>query len=144
MPYNGDDYGWKTQPTAKQKNNAAKYKAKSWSKLTDGDYNAIKSQIASGNPVVIGIPVYPDFDSLDDSNPIYDNTDGTSRGNHAVCVVGYDDSKKAVKIINSWGISWGINGYGWISYDLIAKQNIEAYTMTEMIVVNSKLNSKII
>lgn len=48
-----------------------------------------------------------------------------------MCVVGYDDSKKAVKIINSWGTSWGINGYGWISYDLIKNQSLEAYVMTD-------------
>lgn len=131
MPYDGSKYSWKTTPTVKQEVNAAKYKAKSWSQLPDGDYNAIKAQLANGNAVVIGIPVYPDFDNLDASNPIYDNVNSTSRGAHALCVICYDDSKKPVKIINSWGTEWGINGYGWISYDLIKSQNIEAYVMTD-------------
>ena len=133
MPYNGNYYAWKTQPTAKQKANAAKYKAQSWSQLADGDYNAIRSQLASGNPVVIGISVYEDFDNLDASNPIYDEISGENRGGHALCVVGYDDNKRAVKIINSWGTDWGINGYGWISYDLIKSQGIEAYVMTDAV-----------
>ncbi|MCB2340182.1 C1 family peptidase [Clostridium estertheticum] len=131
MPYDGNEYAWKTTPTAKQKANAAKYKAESWNELPDGNYSAIKAQLANGNPVVIGISVYPDFDKLNASNPIYDQVYGTSRGGHALCVIGYDDTKRAVKIINSWGTNWGINGYGWISYDLIKSQNIEAYTMTD-------------
>lgn len=131
MPYDGSEYSWEVTPTDGQKANAAKYKAKSWGQLPDGDYNAIKAQIAVGNPVVIGISVYPDFDNLNSDNPIYDQIDGENRGGHAVCVVGYDDSKKAVKIINSWGKDWGINGYGWISYDLIRSQSMEAYVMTD-------------
>ena len=27
----------------------------------------------------------------------------------------------AFKFINSWGTGWGLNGYGWMSYDLIGK-----------------------
>ncbi|WP_026886920.1 C1 family peptidase [Clostridium beijerinckii] len=131
MPYDGSEYSWQVTPTDEQKANAAKYKAKSWSQLPDGDYNSIKAQIADGNPVVIGISVYPDFDNLNSDNPIYDQIYGENRGGHAVCVVGYDDSKKAVKIINSWGKDWGINGYGWISYDLIRSQKMEAYVMTD-------------
>ena len=133
MPYDGSEYAWKTTPTAKQKTNAAKYKAQSWSQLPDGNYSAIKAQLANGNPVVIGISVYSDFDNLDANNPIYDKISGKNRGGHALCVVGYDDSKRAVKIINSWGTGWGINGYGWISYDLIKSQNMEAYVMTDAV-----------
>jgi C1A family cysteine protease len=131
MPYDGSEYAWETAPTDEQKNTAAKYKAESWSELPDGNYSEIKAQLANDNPVVIGIPVYPDFDNLDASNPIYDQVYGKSRGGHALCVIGYDDSKKAVKIINSWGTGWGINGYGWISYNLIKSQNIEAYVMKD-------------
>lgn len=131
MPYNGNNYGWQTQPTAQQKVNAALHKAASWAQLPSGNYNEIKAQLSAGNPVVVGLPVYPDFDNLNANNPIYDTLSGSSRGNHAVCVVGYDDAKSAVKIINSWGQSWGISGYGWISYNLIQNINMEAYVMTD-------------
>ncbi|WP_026882016.1 C1 family peptidase [Clostridium akagii] len=127
MPYNGNEYAYTTKPTSVQIADAANYKSTSWTQLQNGNYTQIKQLLADGYPVVIGINVYPDFDNLSPSNPIYDNASGKSRGGHGLCVVGYDDQKQAVKIINSWGTGWGINGYGWISYNLIKSQNMEAY-----------------
>ena len=54
---------------------------------------------------------------------------------HALCVVGYDDNilgkgKGAFKLINSWGSSWGNNGYFWMSYKefgKFAKYGYQAY-----------------
>ncbi|MGZ8227933.1 MAG: C1 family peptidase [Methylococcaceae bacterium] len=54
-------------------------------------------------------------------------------GGHAVVVVGYDDAKKiknpicgeettgALLIRNSWGTSWGENGYGWLPYEYVLR-----------------------
>jgi hypothetical protein len=36
--------------------------------------------------------------------------------NHAVILCGWDDSKGAWLMKNSWGTGWGENGYMWISY----------------------------
>lgn len=53
---------------------------------------------------------------------------------HAVDAVGYDDeyvitnrrdgskTKGAVKFRNSWGIDWGIDGYGWIPYEFFLRR----------------------
>jgi len=30
---------------------------------------------------------------------------------------GYDDTKSAFRIVNSWGTTWGDNGYLWVDYD---------------------------
>jgi C1A family cysteine protease len=136
MPYNGAEYGWKLQPTASQHANAAKYKALSWVQLPSGSPSAIKSQIASGMAVVIGVPVYPDLDNLSSSNPIYDNANGDRRGYHAICLIGYDDVKAAFKFINSWGTGWGLGGYGWISYGLVSSLNLDAYVMHSLLPVN--------
>lgn len=43
---------------------------------------------------------------------------GTNYGiaNHAVSIVGWDDTKDAWLIRNSWGSEWGDKGYMWIKY----------------------------
>ena len=45
------------------------------------------------------------------SNGNYNDVD------HAVTIVGWDDSKKAWIIRNSWGTSWGIGGYAYVGYN---------------------------
>lgn len=40
-------------------------------------------------------------------------------GKHAVVAVGYDDSRRHIKVLNSWGSSWGDNGYFYMPYDFI-------------------------
>ena len=37
-------------------------------------------------------------------------------GGHAVMAVGYDDSKGAFIVRNSWGTDWGIKGYFYLPY----------------------------
>jgi C1A family cysteine protease len=36
--------------------------------------------------------------------------------NHAILLIGWDDSRKAWLMKNSWGLGWGFDGYGWIHY----------------------------
>ena len=50
-------------------------------------------------------------------------------GGHAMTVVGYDDRKQAIKVINSYGAAWGDGGFGWIAYDTFLRDAKEAYTM---------------
>ena len=120
MPYNEfDDDTW---PSAAARDEATDYRIAEWGTVQRGHTHRdfvreIKSHLTAGNPVLIGIPTYPDFDQLSDSNPVYDVKRGARRGLHAVMIVGYSDTMAAFKIINSWGTEWGIDGYGWIDYD---------------------------
>ena len=125
FPYNSSDY--LTQPTEEQRAEAANYKAGGW--FTVSGIDKIKKQLAEGNGVIVAFEVFPDFRNLSPANPIYDTVSGSSSSDysHAVCFIGYDDEMGAFKFINSWGTSWGIGGYGWISYDLMTNPSVVYY-----------------
>jgi len=129
MPYDLNNYT--TQPNTTQRANAAKHKALSWARTNSGDVTAMKNELASRVPVIVGIPVYPDF-NVTTSNPVYDNTNGNLEGYHAITLVGYDDTRQAFKFINSWGTSYGFSGYGWIAYALVTKVGGRGYVMTDI------------
>lgn len=100
---------------------AALHKSESYAVCDSID--SIKAKLNDSLGVVIEIEVYNDFDKISASNQVY-NTIGAndvSRGRHAICLVGYDNNKEggAFKFVNSWGDTWGLNGYGWISYNLV-------------------------
>lgn len=119
MPYSQNDYT--TQPTSSMKRKAMGFRAKSYKRMPAGNINAIKAELAKGNPVVTGVPVDDNFYGL--KKGVLDSKGGRNYGGHAILIVGYDDNKRsprghrgAIKIINSWGTYWGDRGYGWISY----------------------------
>jgi C1A family cysteine protease len=88
--------------------------------------NNMKNYLAAGFAFMFGLPVYNEFDSPTASGDIaYPAPTSHSRGGHAICAVGYDDNrmigadKGALLVRNSWGTSWGLNGYAWLSYKYV-------------------------
>ena len=83
------------------------------------DLNSMKSSLSHGWPFVVGIDVYSSFETLyvaqTGNVPMPSRTD-RYLGGHAVVCVGYDDTKKAFIMRNSWGSSWGINGHFYLPY----------------------------
>lgn len=97
---------------------------------------SVKSQIASNFPVVFLMQVDEGFQRLQNGQ-IYYGPSGKNLGNHAMVVVGYDDTKNAFKVINSWGTDWSSGGYGWISYSAFALRVIEAYSVQDIVISNT-------
>ncbi len=122
FPYNDLDYI--TQPDGLQTTAASMYKAQSWERIRG--INAIKQKISNKQPVIIGVYVYQELYTLSETNPIYDEISGDILGGHTLCLIGYDDSIEAFKFINSWGTEWGVDGYGWISYDMVNSNSCNA------------------
>ena len=97
---------------------------------------AIKKHLAAGVPPMFGFTVYDSISQANGSGkgriPFPVRTDRVI-GGHAIAAVGYDDSlqiknAKATKpttgaliIRNSWGTTWGDNGYGYLPYDYVLK-----------------------
>ena len=79
-----------------------------------GNYLNIQDNIYKWGPVATGMQVYPDFYTFDSKNAIYEwNGVGPQVGGHAVSIVGWgmERKKKYWIIRNSWGESWGDQGY---------------------------------
>jgi C1A family cysteine protease len=75
---------------------------------------SVREAIDTGRPVVLGLTVFdtlyvPSAAGRIDAPP----AGSPSRGRHAVLAVGHDAG--ALLIRNSWGRSWGLNGYAWLS-----------------------------
>jgi C1A family cysteine protease len=126
MPYT--DVSCSTKPNTTQKAEAANYKITSYAKVAITT-TAIKTQLAAGNPVVVGGSVNMAFERLA-SGAVLGAFKKPSLGGHCYCVVGYDDAKNAFKFQNSWGTSWASAGFGWINYNNISGWWSEAYVMT--------------
>ena len=90
-----------------------------YSSPTRGSKNveAVKQGLQQG-PLVTTLSVYEDFMSY--ASGVYKHSKGSYLGGHAVSIVGYDDSKKAFIIRNSWGTDWGTDGFAYVSYDDIS------------------------
>jgi C1A family cysteine protease len=106
---------------------AATHKVTSYHSIADGDLTSMKSALVSGFLVGFGFEVYDYFMTASMASKGYlavpRSTEGY-QGGHAVCLVGYDDnagpfpdgSRGGFLIRNSWGTSWGLAGYFWMSY----------------------------
>jgi len=127
-----DQFDYTTQPGRDSHARANRYASGSWAVLPN-DPVQVKTALNAKQAVVITFDVYPDWDNLSSTNPIYDNVSGASRGGHANVIIGYDDTKQAFKTLNSWGTIWGLSGYGWIAYSMVSNSsaNIVVYSFTD-------------
>ena len=82
-----------------------------------GGVQAAKDWVDTVGPLITWFNVYNDFFGY--SSGVYQRSTATSNtvaGGHFMLVVGYSDTLGAWLVKNSWGTTWGMNGFGWIKY----------------------------
>ncbi|MEN6349926.1 MAG: C1 family peptidase [Syntrophomonas sp.] len=93
-------------PTAANDQEAAYYKVFLSDPYT-ADISTMKQYLKQYGPLLLGGWMY----IIQGSNP---------QEGHCVTCVGWDDSKQAFKLLNSWGDQWNGDGYIWLNYSDVA------------------------
>lgn len=110
-------------------------------RITKNEIIIIKKSLAEKKPIIFSLKSFKSLTKIgiDGVWNIPDTSD-ESIGNHAVCIVGYDDNKLngAFEVMNSWGTTWGNNGYFWLTYDQIIKYGTYALELMDREVYNRK------
>jgi hypothetical protein len=129
MPYDGADL--RTQPGAAAFAAARRYRIEFWRQVNVHDPREIKAQLDAGYPVIFGAKMDPAFEAAGRGFVWRETAPGGCGGGecgyHAMVLVGYDEARRAFKLLNSWGTGWGDGGYGWIDYDHFGRVSSEAY-----------------
>ena len=132
FPYRDDDCS--RQPDAAVRMSARPFAIADWRRVNVQDPTEVKTHLASGFPVLIGMMVDTTFMRLR-GDVAYAQSSGKTEGGHAMILVGYDDDRGAFKVMNSWGKQWGNGGFGWISYAAFTQTVREAYVAQDVVTV---------
>ncbi|MBK8808396.1 MAG: C1 family peptidase [Bacteroidales bacterium] len=113
-----------TTPSSSWTTVANNYKIANYRKIDYTNLATLKSYLADGRLVAIGAKLGDNFMNADSDEILSSETYGYTgkHAYHAVALAGFDDSKSAFRVVNSWGTNWGDNGYIWIDYDFFVRE----------------------
>ena len=122
----------------KPKSGAAKaaktYRITAYARLSGID--EMKRSLLVNGPFLAGIEVFASwFTDRVTKTGIIPNPKKNDelKGGHAICIMGYDESKNLFKFKNSWSMQWGDKGYGYIRYEYIERYCSDAWSATDLI-----------
>lgn len=112
----------------------------------------VKRYLAAGVPSMFGFFGFPSADASNVPGAFpYPGPGERAEWGHAVVAIGYDDkikikntrhnreTKGALLIRNSWGTSWGDQGYGWLPYEYVWQRlALDFWSLISMEWVNTK------
>jgi C1A family cysteine protease len=122
-PYVIDKFDDKPSPEAYADANGRRFKSY-WRLNT---LSSMLNCLAAGYPFVFGFSVYTKFMSQEVATtgvldmPIKGEQ---MEGGHAVLAVGYDKKTQRIIVRNSWGKSWGKEGYFTMPFDYVSDRNL--------------------
>lgn len=96
----------------------------------DADRASINAAIFVGHPIIIGIPVFKQFESDEAAATgviVMPGALDTEIGAHCMLLGGYDPQHDTV--LNSWGPSWGFGGYCRLPRGYVEKYGSDLWTI---------------
>lgn len=111
------------KPDAAAYASAAKHRAVEYQRV-DVSARAIKTALYTGRPVIIGVQIFPSFESDEVAKsgvvpmPAWNER---SIGGHAMLVIGFGQRPGFFKVRNSWSSAWGDGGNAWIPEEYVVK-----------------------
>jgi hypothetical protein len=115
---------------------AVKYKIKNYIKLFQSTTRPqqklydLRKSIMRGNPVVVELQITNEFKNLKQTR-FWKASEGDNKsaGTQFLVVVGYDEERKAIELLNSSGREWGNGGYIWVSYEDFGELATNGYVL---------------
>jgi hypothetical protein len=113
--------------------NGSAFRIGGWAFLEPFDRERVKKALAIGLVLPFGASLPSNFQDFKGppAQEVFHSAQG-QLGNkhgsgHAMVIVGYDDQRRAYRVLNSWGADWGDHGYIWWDYDdLEARDGLHA------------------
>ena len=105
---------------------AKKHKILEYSQISQNE-NDIKSALASGNIIAIGIKIFKSFYDPVVATTGYVKLPKSNEdpiNGHAIVIFGYDDNTRHFMLRNDWGSKWGDNGNFYLPYDYVCDENM--------------------
>jgi len=127
---------WSYQPQQKNKPktgasaNAKKFCIKTYARILS--LEELRLSLVTKGPAVIGVEVFRGMFEAKKGLVLMPKKAEKSLGGHAICAVGYYDSKELFKFKNSWSVKWGDKGYGYIPFEYIRHYMMDAWSSVDI------------
>lgn len=124
---------YKSKPPKRAYVDGLKHQAVKYLRL-EGTLDSIRSCLAASRSFIFGFSVPESFETIKRDGKWNPKPGEQILGGHAVHAVGYDDSRAAVLIANSWGTGWGLKGYFWMPYEfIVSRDNADDFWTLELV-----------